>query len=157
MKRFLSLLLGMAMLMTMVLALAGCNKNPGAAEDAASAAESVMEEATYTVDYGGDDTTCSQADKEAGVAVIMNEFNTWEGCEMHKLVYSEERSVSELEYVKSMGDYDQSMVFLSEFHSPVEAPAESTAWELDQEYTDWSWILGRKADGTWEAVTWGYG
>ena len=52
-------------------------------------------------------------------------------------------------------DYIQAAKFLSDFHSPVD-PSVASAWEPNQEYTDYEWWLARAADGGWQLLTWGY-
>ena len=51
--------------------------------------------------------------------------------------------------------YDQAIVFETKFHSPVETE-ETTAWELDTEYENYKWYLGRNGNGEWTLVTQGY-
>ena len=92
---------------------------------------------------------------DAAIDKIMEEFNGW-GCEMHEIRYSEELTGTALEYVNSLGNsFDQAIAFKTNFHSPVETD-EVTAWELDTEYEDYQWYLGRNGSGEWTLVTWGY-
>ena len=92
----------------------------------------------------------------------MNEFDTWEGCEMHKLSYAgdEAFSLENLDWLNEIAKedgkdeaYTECICFLSDFHSPKKA---SGAWEKDKEYEDWQWWLARTEGGEWELVTWGY-
>ena len=73
----------------------------------------------------------SQEDLQAAVDVILAEFSTWEGTEMHLITYAgDEQSLAELDYVKKNyeEDYDEAAVFLSAFRSPKEAYG---AWQVD--------------------------
>lgn len=94
---------------------------------------------------------------EAAVDVILAEFDTWKGCEMHLLSYAgDEESMDELDSVNSLdrGSFDECVIFDSAFRSPKEG-IENTAWEADQEYT-WNWILARADKGEWNLVNWGW-
>lgn len=70
----------------------------------------------------------------------------------------------ELEYVNSLRaektpdveEFDQAIVFLTDFHSPSAELSEGKAWDADTDYTDWSWHLGRTgAEGAWQLLSWG--
>ena len=97
----------------------------------------------------------ANADLEAAAEKILDEFSSWEGCELHVLSYAGDPiSADSLEYVNSLdgGIYDECAVFDSSFRSPKTAYG---AWEADREYT-WSWFLGRSGKGEWTLVTWGW-
>ena len=109
------------------------------------------------VDYGASEIY-PQADMDEAIALIMAEFDTWEGCEMHAIRYAGDESADQehLDYARSLNeeaDFAECIQFVSDFHSPVEGGG---AWEADQEYTDWQWILARPEGGSWELLTWGY-
>ena len=113
----------------------------------------------FTVDYGTE-SKYTREELDAAIGVIMDEFNTWEGCVMHSLAYDAELSrAAETEvYVKELNpgvEYVDAVVFRSSFHSPVDVP-EVSAWEPDMEYENWSWYLARTQGGAWELLTWGY-
>lgn len=97
----------------------------------------------------------TNADMEAAAEKIIDEFSTWEGCELHVLSYAGDAiSADELEYINSMdkGVFDECAVFDSAFRSPKTAYG---AWEADREYT-WSWFLGRAEKGEWQLLSWGW-
>lgn len=141
----------LALVMVLMIACVGCGS-----EEAATSEATVTEQpaATYTIDYG-ESNTYTKDDMDAAIEKIMAEFNTW-GCEMHEIRYSEELTGTALEYINSLGNsYDQAIVFETNFHSPVETE-ETTAWELDTEYENYKWYLGRNGNGEWTLVTQGY-
>ena len=97
----------------------------------------------------------TEEDLQAAVEVILAEFNTWEGCELHTLGYtSDEESMDWLDYANSSdkGSFDEVAMFDSSFRSPKE---QIGAWEADEEYT-WSWTLARADKGEWQLLTWGW-
>ena len=89
-----------------------------------------------SIDYGKTDTFTVE-DQKAATELIFNEFNKWEGCEMHKVYYAGDESNNEenIKWLSEIGskDYKECMEFFTDFHSPKE-PAEDTAWEPDHEY-----------------------
>ena len=91
-------------------------------------------------------------------ALIREEFDSWEGCEMHSLRYAGDECCSEenikwLNFLSDGSEISECVEFLSDFHSPVEG---SGAWSADTEYTGWQWWLGREDGGSWELLSWGY-
>ncbi|MBO5496898.1 MAG: hypothetical protein J5967_05790, partial [Oscillospiraceae bacterium] len=121
------------------------------------AEETKVEGVTVTVDYGSS-ALFDEKDMDTAIDLIVKEFNTWEGCEMHSIRFAGDECNSEenLKWLNSLdGGYDftRCIEFISEFHSPLE---QIGAWEQDTEYTGWQWWLGAGADGNWELVTWGY-
>ncbi len=119
-----------------------------------SLAANAQENTGAIIDYGTSERY-EQADLEAAVDVILAEFDTWEGCEMHLLSYAgDEESMDELESVNSMdrGAFDETVIFDSAFRSPKEA---YDAWEANMECT-WSWTLARAEKGSWELVNFGW-
>lgn len=112
-------------------------------------------ETNYEVDYGTSELY-SQEDMDSAIATIMNEFdNEWQvKCEMHKIYYAgDEISQNELWHVQlsSIAPFTQSLVMYSDFHSPVN-PEEAGAFDPDQEYTNYNWILWREDGGEWIVV-----
>ena len=108
-------------------------------------------------DYGDSDLY-TQAELEAAAALIREQFESFEGCELHALRYAGDvcNSAGNLQWMNSLEDgknFTQVVEFLSDFHSPVEGGG---AWEADQEYTDWQWWLAREDGGDWQLLTWGY-
>ena len=115
----------------------------------------VVEETNYEVDYGTSELY-SKEDMDSAIAAIMNEFNNeWQvKCEMHKIYYAgDEISQNELWHVQlsSVAPFTQSLVMYSDFHSPVN-PEEAGAFDPDQEYTNYNWILWREEGGEWIVV-----
>ena len=92
------------------------------------------------------------------------EFAHWEGCEMHAIRYGGDGLcnetnlawLNELAEARGLEPFSACICFFSDFHSPKEVPV-TEAWNPDEEYTDWSWWLGRSAGGDWVLVDWGYG
>ena len=133
------------LILSLVSILALCLCGIAAAQDGESGAY---------IDLGESDLF-TQEDLQAAVDVILAEFSTWEGTEMHVLTYAgDERSLSELEYVQEHYEegYDEVAVFLSSFRSPKE---QYGAWEADEEYT-YSWTAARKDKGEWNLINWGW-
>ncbi len=129
------------------------------AKDAGDAEEA--EETGETIDLG-ESVEFTKADLESATEIIMTEFNSWEGCEMHELRYAgdEAYSLENLNWLNELAkadgkeeSYTECICFLSDFHSPKKAYG---AWEKDKEYENWQWWLARTDGGEWELVTWGY-
>lgn len=100
----------------------------------------------------------TEEEMNAAVAEIMKEFDTWEGCEMHEISYTDDQTCKD--NISYMGEldtdhkgYTDCIVFTSSFHSPKEGGG---AWEADYEYEGWQWFLARVKEGSWELLTWGY-
>lgn len=109
------------------------------------------------IDYGTSELY-SEDEMDEAIAAICEEFDSWEGCELHSLQYAgDDCSTKEnIDWLNSLGDghdFTECMEFVSEFHSPAEGGG---AWEPDEEYTGWQWWLGRSEGGSWELVSWGY-
>ena len=113
------------------------------------------------LDYGTSDIY-SQEEMDQAITEIKKEFENWDGCELHSVRYAGDECNSEenLKWLNSLVDgaeYTQCIEFISDFHSPVlEEQLKDTAWEPDEEYTDYQWWLARKDGGDWELVSWGY-
>ena len=100
------------------------------------------------------------AELEEAAIQIKCTFASWEGCELHSLRYAGDEcdTKENLDWLNSIdegADYTHVAEFLSDFHSPV-SEEKPSAWNLDTEYTDYQWWLGRTKDGVWQVVTWGY-
>ena len=111
----------------------------------------------FAVDYGSSELF-TQRSMDRAIALVMEEFDSWEGCEMHAIRYAGDACNSEenLRWLNSLGEgnnFTQCMEFLSDFHSPKEAYG---AWNPDAEYIDWSWWLACSEDGDWQLLNWGY-
>ena len=106
----------------------------------------------------GESKLCTEKSMDRAIDMILEEFNTWQGCEMHSIRFAGDECYSEenLKWLNSLDsehEFTECSEFISEFHSPLE---QIGAWEPDTEYTGWQWWLGAEADGDWELVTWGY-
>lgn len=99
----------------------------------------------------------TKEDMDAAIDKILDEFSGWDGCVLYDISYTDDEKCEEnLGYIQSLDTdhtYDQCIVFVSNFHSPVE---EAGAWEPDYDYENWEWYLGRAENGEWELLTWGY-
>ena len=117
----------------------------------------------------GSSSLYTQEELNTAVLLIKDKFATFAGCELHSIRYAGDDANTEenLEWLNSLREvrsnippedvgkqYVQVAEFLSNFHSPVEEGP--YAWNLDEEYTDYQWWLGRLEDGRWEIVSWGY-
>ena len=117
----------------------------------------VAPEVSY--DYGESALYTREELEEAAVQVKC-EFAKFAGCELHSLRYAgdECNTQENIDWMNELDEgagYTQVVEFLTDFHSPVTEDHPS-AWELDQEYTDWQWWLARTDDGPWKLLTWGY-
>ena len=148
MKKLISVLLVVLLCLSMPVAFA---------ESADAGTDPEMPAADVSIDPGTSELY-SVKDRLAAMVRILDQFDTWEGCEMHSIRYAgdEYNSKESLDWVNNLDDgYDftECIKFLSDFHTPKDAAG---AWEADTEYTDWNWWLGRTADGNWKLVNWGY-
>jgi len=117
----------------------------------------------------GSSSLYTQEELNTAILLIKDKFATFTGCELHSIRYAGDEANNEenLEWLNSLREvrsnippedagkqYVQVAEFLSDFHSPTEEGP--YAWELDTEYKDYQWWLGRLEDGRWEIVSWGY-
>ena len=117
----------------------------------------------------GSSSLYTQEELNTAILLIKDKFATFAGCELHSIRYAgdDANNKENLEWLNSLREvrsnippedvgkqYVQVAEFLSNFHSPVEEGP--YAWELDMEYKDYQWWLGRLEDGRWEIVSWGY-
>jgi len=121
------------------------------------AAPAAAESGSFKIDYKTSDLYTKE-DMDAAIAEIIKEFNTWEGCEMHEISYTDDQTCKDnIGYANELDadkkEYEDCIVFTSSFHSPKEGGG---AWEADYEYEGWQWFLARVKDGSWELLTWGY-
>ena len=113
------------------------------------------------IDYGSS-KLYSKSDMDAAIELIEEEFDTWEGCELHTITYGgddkcNDKNVEWMNDLERANDnaetFTECIMFSSSFHSPKEAVG---AWTPDKEYEDWQWWLARSKDGSWKLMTWGY-
>ena len=134
MKRFLSLLLSVLLL----LALAGCG---GSVKDAQT--KEVPSE-LYT-----------QKDIDAAIGVIKKEFSrNWKGCTLTEIYYAGDDVSQEHAEWAERNDADEVIVLTSSFD--VDESGASPTLNPGQTYTRWMWILVRSNGGKWRHVDHGY-
>ena len=121
------------------------------------------ETAAVNLDFGVSGVY-SEEDMEEAVQIILTQFQTFKGCELHSLRYVSDESnspenlawMNELAEARGMDTvFTQCAEFKSDFHSPTD-PALAGAWNVDEEYVDWGWWLAREEGGEWQLMTWGY-
>ena len=112
------------------------------------------------IDYGNS-SIYTKEDMNEAIETIKEEFNKWEGCELHSLSYVSDDCnnmdniawMNDLKKAKNIEEvFSQCIMFKSSFHSPKKGGG---AWEADTEYT-WSWWLARSEGGKWKLMNWGY-
>jgi len=112
----------------------------------------------------------TEEERAAAVVLIREKFESFSGdCELHGIRYAGDAAdnAENLEWLNSLREvrsnippedvgkkYTHVAEFLMDFHSPVEEGPYT--WEIDMEYKDYQWWLGRREDGVWEIVSWGY-
>ncbi len=110
----------------------------------------------------GTSSIYSRQDMDEAIEVIISEFSTWEGCELHSISYSSDEfcNASNIEWLDKLEEADdagehftQCIMFTSSFHTPK---YNAGAWNPDEEYTDWQWWLARSEGGQWKFMTGGY-
>lgn len=99
----------------------------------------------------------SKEDMDAAIKLIVEEFNTWEGCTLYDISYTDDQNCTDnLSHINELSDdkqYDECIIFVSNFHSPKEGGG---AWEPDYDYENWMWLLGRVKGENWDLLDWGY-
>ena len=120
-------------------------------------AQANAENGSFKIDYKTSELYTKE-DMDAAIAEIMKEFDSWEGCEMHEISYTDDQTCKDnVSYANELDQdkkgYEDCIVFTSSFHSPKEGGG---SWEADYEYEGWQWYLARVKDGSWELLTWGY-
>lgn len=113
------------------------------------------------IDYGTS-TTYTEDDMNQAIAKIIEEFNKFEGCELHSLSYISDDKCNTEDNIKWMNDletandnkevFTQCIAFKSSFRSPKN---DDGVWNANSEY-DWSWWLARSENSEWKLMTWGY-
>lgn len=141
--------------------------NEERAEDASVAAKelkagsSKRNPSAVKMDYGTS-AVYSKKDMDAAIKIIIKEFETFEGCELHSLSYASDEECNTAENIAWMNQckakddpevFTQCIAFDSSFHSPK---TDSGAWNPDEECTDWYWWLARSDGGEWKLMTYGY-
>ena len=134
MKRIICVLISLAIILT----LAGCSQS-GKTTD-------------VKIDYG-ESELFSRKDRKDAVQLILDEVKTWEGVKtLHNIRYAgDNEALKEKGYI----EHEEIIVFYSDFKT-VTSSSKAGGFNTNTEYTDWKWILGKNADGSWELLTWGY-
>ena len=106
----------------------------------------------------------SNDDMDAAVKIILKQFEQWQGCELHSVVYMGDECNSE-ENLRWMNELakaqkiQEKMVqcagFLSDFYVSREAEKHTT-FNPETEYKNWQWWLARGENGEWKLLTFGY-
>ena len=108
----------------------------------------------------------SHEDMDSAIAIIKEMFSKWNGCELHSIRYTDDDYCNTKENIGWMNklakgrgyesNFTQCIAFFSSFHSPKDDENNSTTFNTDSEYEDWSWYLARRDGGKWELMTFGY-
>ena len=108
------------------------------------------------IDYGKSELY-SKEDIDSAIKEVTHEFYSWDGCKLYKLEYAGDDYCKEnIDYCNELGDgkeFTDCIIFKSVFRSPKFGGG---AWEANEIYEDWQWILGREKNGSWNLLTWGY-
>lgn len=107
------------------------------------------------IDYGTSEVY-SQDDMTSAVELIKEQVNSWDGCKLYSISYTNDGlSERELDYCNEIAAdgvvYSECMVFQVSFRSPIFGGG---AWNANFVY-DWTWYLARTENGTWEPIMWG--
>jgi len=116
------------------------------------------------IDYGNSIVFDETEIKSATKAVLVK-FRDFEGCDLIKLWYDEERSdrlieqsisSSGMNTIKNSGaEADNVIILFSDFY--VDSSGGDGSFNPDSTYTDWNWILIRNRENDkWRIVDWGY-
>jgi len=135
-------------LLIAVLTLSSCSSNPGMTKNA-------MVEL-------GDSQKFTKEEVQAAAECILEKFKDFNGCDLKKLWYDEERSKMQVEVYMSHGkgsvngiEEDNVIVLYSDFY--VYKTGGSGGFNPDSDYENWNWILIRNTKiGNWRADDWGY-
>ena len=109
------------------------------------------------INYGNSECY-SKKDMDLAINEIIKEFKSWDGCKLYSLEYAgDDYCKEELSYCNSLREdknFTECIIFDSSFRSPINGGG---AWQPNEIYDFWSWILAREDDGDWELLTWGFG
>lgn len=97
---------------------------------------------------------------DSAIQVIMDEFNSWGGYEMHSIRYVSDDCNSEenIEWLNSHGDgndYTECIEFVTDYRTPLD-DKEAITVENNCIYKDYEWWLARTSGGNWILVDSGY-
>ena len=107
----------------------------------------------------------SREDMDSAIAIIKEMFIRWDGCELHSIRYTDDdycNTKKNIDWMNELAEsrgympnFTQCIAFFSNFHSP-KTDYNSTTFETDSEYEDWSWYLARTNGSEWKLITFGY-
>lgn len=108
-----------------------------------------------SIEYGTSELY-SQQDMDVAIKIITNEFDSWDGCKLYSISYTNDVLCKrELEYCNSLTDgeneYVECIIFRTRFRSPIFGGG---SWNRNFVY-DWTWYLARTVSGEWQLLTWG--
>ena len=108
----------------------------------------------------------SHEDMDSAISIIKEMFSRWDGCELHSIRYTDDDYCNTKENIDWMNElaegrgyepnFTQCIAFFSSFHSPKDDENNSTVFNTDSEYEDWSWYLARRDGGEWKLLCFGY-
>ena len=141
--------------LTLSMAFTACGKKKDTTADNSSQQESA-DLSNIKIDYKTSELY-SKEDMDAAIKLILDEFNTWEGCTLYDISYTDDQNCTDnLSHVNELSDdkqFDECIVFTSNFHSPKEGGG---AWEPDYDYESWGLYLGSVKGEDWVLLDWGY-
>lgn len=106
----------------------------------------------------------TQADMDAAIEIINEQFSQWEGCTLLNIRYAGDdcNSAENLRWMNELANarkYDvkfvQCIEFLSDFYASKDTEGHTT-FEPDSEYKNWQWWLARAEGGNWQLMSFGY-
>ena len=105
------------------------------------------------IDYGTSDIYTKE-DMNSAIELIKKQINGWEVAKVYNIRYAgDDISTDETEYYQADYGYDEVIAFTSDFHTAFNAGG---AWNRNEDYDGWIWLLGRNDKGNWELYDWGW-
>ena len=100
----------------------------------------------------------SQEDIDAAIAVIIDEFRSWQGCKLTEIYYAgDETNQQENAYYIEGGVYEKAKeMIVLESSFEVDESGGDGSLEANSTYDNWEWLLVREDGGTWKHVDHGY-
>ena len=113
------------------------------------------------IDYG-ESQIFDEDEINTAMDAVINEFRSFNGCDLKKLYYDEEKFNKTISgYMKNgKGAYngveeENVIILFSDFY--VSPNGGDVSFNKDFTYTNWNWILIRSSKSDkWEVVDWGY-
>ena len=116
------------------------------------------------IDYGSS-VVFNEAEIKSAVDTVLRKFREFEGCDLIRIWYDEERSDRRIEQdissgggntIKNSGAEPENVIILfSDFY--VDASGGDGSFEPNSTYTNYNWILIRDSTNSrWRLVDWGY-